>query len=87
MGEHVDSSDEIKQLLTEIRDNQRLALEQQKAQLDLACEQLARTRSQVSESIDLQKQAMQRFKSLSLVVLPVVFSCVVLIAYLIVRYF
>lgn len=87
MGEHVDSSDEIKQLLTEIRDNQRLALEQQKAQLDLAREQLARTRSQVSESIDLQKQAMQRFKSLSLVVLPVVFLCVVLIAYLIVRYF
>ena len=87
MVEHVDSSDEIKQLLTEIRDNQRLALEQQKAQLDLAREQLARTRSQVSESIDLQKQAMQRFKSLSLVVLPVVFLCVVLIAYLIVRYF
>ena len=87
MVEHVDSSDEIKQLLTEIRDNQRLALEQQKAQLDLAREQLARTRSQVSESIDLQKQAMQRFKSLSLVVLPVVFLCVALIAYLIVRYF
>ena len=83
----MDSSDEIKQLLTEIRDNQRLALEQQKAQLDLAREQLARTRSQVSESIDLHKQAMQRFKSLSLVVLPVVFLCVVLIAYLIVRYF
>ena len=83
----MDSSDEIKQLLTEIRDNQKLALEQQKAQLDLAREQLARTRSQVSESIDLQKQAMQRFKSLSLVILPVVFLCIALIAYLIVRYF
>ena len=83
----MDSSDEIKQLLTEIRDNQKLALEQQKAQLDLAREQLARTRSQVSESIDLQKQAMQRFKSLSLVILPVVFLCIALIAYLIVTYF
>jgi len=77
---------EIKALLSEIRDNQRIALERQAEQLAVAREQLERARGQVAESLALQKQAMQRFKSLSWIVLPLVALCVGLIVYLIVRY-
>jgi hypothetical protein len=78
---------EIKQLLTEIRDNQRRALQLQQEQLDLARQQLERARSQVAESIALQKQAMARFKTVSRIAIPGVVACIVLIAYLVITYF
>ena len=51
---------EIRDLLVEIRDNQRLALQRQEEQLAVAKEQLERARTQVQESIDLQRQAVDR---------------------------
>jgi hypothetical protein len=77
---------DIKSLLTEIRDTQRLALQRQEEQLELAREQLERARGQVAESIDLQKQAMARFKTVSRIAIPGIILCVVLIIYLMVRY-
>ena len=83
----MDSDKETKELLAEIRDNQVLALKRQEEHLELAREQLERSRNQVAESIALQKQAMARFKSISIIVLPAILICIVLIAYLVVSFF
>ena len=79
--------DEIKQLLTDIRDNQKLALKRQEEHLELTRMQVDRAGSQVKESIALQKEAMDRFKRVGRIVFPLILLCIGLIAYLIVRYF
>ena len=78
---------EIKQLLTEIRDNQRIALEKQSEQLALSREQVERARIQVEESIQLQRVAMKRFKTVTLIAIQGIILCIGLILYLVVRYF
>ena len=79
--------DEIKQLLTDIRDNQKLALKRQEEHLELTRMQVDRAGSQVKESIALQKEAMDRFKRVGRIIFPLILLCIGLIAYLIVRYF
>ena len=54
------SEDEIKSLLVEIRDNQRLSLERQEEHLEIARQQVERANKQVSESIELQKMALTK---------------------------
>ena len=80
------SDNDIERLLIEIRDNQRLALQRQEEQLAIAREQLERARDQVAESIELQKQAVDRFKMVSRIAIPGIVLCVVLIVYLMARY-
>jgi len=79
-------SSEIRDLLIEIRDNQRLSLQRQEEHLTLAKEQLERSRNQVQESITLQRQAVDRAKRISMVAIPGIILCVVLIVYLVVKY-
>lgn len=79
--------DEIRDLLIEIRDNQRLALERQEEHLALAREQLSRSGGQVQESLDLQRQAVERVRRVSRIAVPGIVLCVALIAYLLIRYF
>ncbi len=71
----------------EIRDNQQKALQQQQEQLDIARKQLERSNHQVSESIDLQKQAMARFKIISMIAIPGILLCIGLIIYLMTWFF
>lgn len=78
--------DDIHRLLTEIRDNQRTALERQERQLAIAEQQLERSRAQVEESIDLQRQAIDRVRRISRIAVPGLIFCFALIIYLIVRY-
>ena len=80
-------SDDIKTLLVEIRDNQKLALDRQQEHLEIARDQVARSRAQVEESIALQRQAMSRFKNISVVAFPAIILCLGLILYLVLRYF
>jgi hypothetical protein len=79
--------DEIRDLLIEIRDNQRLSLQKQEEHLSVAREQIDRARRQVQDSIELQRQAIDRVKKISRIAVPGIILCVVLIAYLVVRYF
>ena len=76
----------ILQLIKEIRDDQRLALARQEEHLALARQHLERSRSQVEQSIELQKAAIARVRQISRVAIPGIVLCVALIAYLIVRY-
>lgn len=77
---------QLRDLLIEIRDNQRLSLQRQEEHLAIAKEQVERARNQVQESIELQRQAIERVKRISRIAVPGVIFCVVLIVYLLVRY-
>jgi t-SNARE complex subunit (syntaxin) len=83
----VSDSPEIRDLLVEIRDNQRLSLRRQEEHLAIAREQIERSRNQVQESIELQRQAVARVKRISRIAIPGIVFCIVLIVYLLVRYF
>ena len=77
---------DIKQILTEIRDNQRESLRRQEEHLDIARQQLERAKAQISESIDLQREAIARARTVGRIALPGILLCVALIVYLIVKY-
>lgn len=81
------TDDEVKQILREIRDDQRVSLRRQEEQLEIARQQLERAQTQVAESIGLQKEAMAKTRMISRIALPGVIFCIVLILYLIVKYF
>lgn len=79
--------DDVKQLLIEIRDNQTESLRRQDEHLEIAREQLDRAKSQISESIDLQREAIAKARMVTRIAFPGILICIVLIPYLIVKYF
>lgn len=84
-------SDELQreqlEVLREIRDRQREAVELLKSQRALVEEQLRRSRDSVQESIGLQKAALARQRQVTMVALPGILACILAIGYLIWRYF
>lgn len=79
--------DELKNLLIEIRDNQREAIARQKEQLELSKQQLERSNTQVKESLELQREAVQKARTVGKIALPGIVICLALIIYLVVRFF
>ena len=77
---------ELMQVLVEIRDNQRLSLRKQEEHLEIARQQIERARTQVAESIELQKVAIERAKTVARVAIPGILLCIGLVIYLIVTY-
>lgn len=78
---------EFLSVLREIRDAQREILAQLAAQRTLAEEQLMRSRGKVEESIGLQKLALQRQRTITLIAVPGILACIAAIGYLVLRYF
>jgi hypothetical protein len=78
---------EIVSLLKEIRDNQLSALQRQGEHLELARQHLERSGTQVQQSIELQKAAVNRVKQVSRIAIPGIALCLALIVYLLIRYF
>lgn len=78
--------DEVKAILTEIRDDQKRSLGEQEKQVALAREQLDRARNQVEESLTLQREAVAKQKLIMRVALPAIGLCILAIIYLIVRF-
>jgi hypothetical protein len=78
--------EDIRELLIEIRDNQRLSLQRQEEHLAMAREQMDRSRGQVEQSIELQRQAVDRARKISRIAVPGIALCIALIIYLMVRY-
>ena len=64
-GRIVGHDNELKQSLVEIRDNQRFSLRRQEEHLEVALQQIERVSAQVAESIELQKVAIERAKSVA----------------------
>lgn len=81
------ADNEIKQLLIEIRDNQREALQRQEEHLRIAKEMLDRSKKQIEESIDLQKEAVAKTRTIARFALPAILLCIGLVLYLILKYF
>ncbi|MNZ53431.1 hypothetical protein D3C78_713090 [compost metagenome] len=79
--------DESLSVLREIRDTQREILAQLGAQRALAEEQVRRSRETVEESIGLQRLALQRQRSITLIAVPGILACIAAIGYLVLRYF
>lgn len=79
--------DEIRDLLVEIRDNQKLSLQRQEEHLEIARQQVDRANKQVAESIELQKLAIAKAKQVARIAIPGIIFCIVLIVYLVVVYF
>lgn len=80
-------SSEILATLREIRDGQRELLDQIKAQRALAEEQMRQSRERVEESMGLQREALRRQRTITVVALPALLVCIAAIAWLVLRYF
>jgi hypothetical protein len=78
--------DELRSVLIEIRDNQREALRRQAEHLEIAREQVGRAKTQVDESLALQREAIARARTIARFAVPGVIACIAMIGYLIVRY-
>jgi hypothetical protein len=83
-------SDDVQQqilaTLREIRDGQRTAIEHLTAQRALVEEQVQRSRTTIAESVALQRLAVKRQRTITLIALPALFACMAAIAYLMFRY-
>jgi hypothetical protein len=73
--------------LREIRDGQREMLSILAAQRSLAEEQIRKSRASIEESVGLQRLAMRRQRTISLIAIPGIAACIAAIAYLVLRYF
>lgn len=80
------NDDRIASLLGEIRDNQRLALDQQRAHLVVAQTHLAQAKAQVDESLKLTREAVSRQRTITRLALPALLFCIAAIVYIAVRY-
>ncbi len=80
-------SSETLATLRDIRDGQRELLEQIKAQRALAEDQMRQSRERVEESMGLQREALRRQRTITVVALPALLVCIAAIAWLVLRYF
>ncbi|QKO21931.1 hypothetical protein [Rhodoferax sp. BAB1] len=78
---------EILTTLREIRDDQRQLLEQIKGQRALAELQMTQSRQRIDESMGLQREALRRQRTITVVALPALLACIAAIAWLVLRYF
>lgn len=82
----LDSEQKILNLLTDIRDGQREIIELMLKQQHITDEQIKNSRASVAESVNLQRLAMQRQRTITLIAIPGILACIAAIAYLIMRY-
>jgi hypothetical protein len=75
------------EVLKEIRDGQREIIALLNAQRALAEEQLRKSQERIEESVGLQKEALRRVRSVTLIAVPGILACIAAIAYLVLRYF
>lgn len=86
MGNDTDPQ-EILVVLREIRDAQREMLRVLSEQRTAAEDQLRKSRASVEESIGLQRAALQRQRTVTVLAVPGIIACIAAIAYLVIRYF
>lgn len=73
--------------LGEIRDGQREIIRLLAANQQTAEEQLKKSRETVAESVALQRLALARQRTVTLIAVPGILACIAAIAYLVLRYF
>jgi len=73
--------------LREIREGQREIIRLLSAQQAAAEEQIKKSRETIAESVGLQRLALQRQRTVTLIAVPGILACIAAIAYLVLRYF
>jgi hypothetical protein len=82
-----ETQQQILDVLRELRDGQRDALIAMEKHRSLVEEQIRVSRSNVEESVSLQRLALKRQRVVTLIAVPGIIACIVAIAYLVLRYF
>ena len=82
-----DTDRQILDILRDMRDGQREALQVLSSHRALVEEQLQISRKTAEESVGLQRLALQRQKTITLIAIPGILACIAAIAYLVLRYF
>jgi hypothetical protein len=82
-----ENQQQILDTLREIRDGQREIIQLLSAQQAIAQEQIKKSRESVAESVSLQRLALQRQRTVTLIAVPGILACIAAIAYLVLRYF
>lgn len=78
---------QILDTLREIREGQREIIRLMSAQQAAAEEQVRKSRESIAESVGLQRLALQRQRTVTLIAVPGILACIAAIAYLVMRYF
>ena len=78
----MDQSQEIVQLLTEIRDHLREGARRQAEMLEYVKANAERAKATAERSVQLQEVAVQRAKSVTRIVVPLIVVCLLAIGYL-----
>lgn len=81
-----DKSQEIAELLTEIRDHLREGSKRQTETLEFLRGQAERSKAIVDRSVSLQELAVKRQRSLQVLVLPLVVICIGVLGWLLFKY-
>jgi hypothetical protein len=81
-----DIQQELLTVLREIRDNQRAVLAEAAPQRALLEDQVKRSGESVAQSIALQKVALSRQRSVSVLAFAGIVACIAAILYLVIRY-
>jgi hypothetical protein len=82
-----ETEQQILETLRDIREGQREALQIMSSHRALVEEQLQVSRKRVEESVGLQRLALQRQKTITLIAIPGILACIAAIVYLVLRYF
>lgn len=82
-----EAEQEVLALLREIRAGQREIVDHLAAQRALAEEQVGKSQARIEESVALQREALQRTRSIARIAVPGIVACIAAIAYLVLRYF
>jgi hypothetical protein len=82
-----DTEQQILEVLREIREGQREALSVMEKQRALVEAQINVSRDRVEESVGLQRLALKRQRTVTLIAVPGILACIAAIAYLVLRYF
>lgn len=77
----------ILEVLREIRDDQREILGLLTVQRAATEEQVVKSRESIAESVSLQRLALARQRTITLIAVPAILACIAAIAYLVLRYF
>ncbi|MGE5843105.1 MAG: hypothetical protein ACM335_12535 [Deltaproteobacteria bacterium] len=78
---------QILETLREIREGQKDILAKLEEQRSLAEEQMRKSGARIEESVNLQRQALLKQRSITLIAVPGILVCILAIAYLVFRYF
>ena len=73
----LDAQRQILDLLTNIRDGQREIIELLSNQQRIAVEQIQNSRATVAESVNLQRVALQRQRTVTLIAVPGILACII----------